>query len=286
LRVTDANTQVPSYFDRVDVTYDSNDSVSQATFYKDVGNEKTSILTVADVNSSLQNKYFYIYSANDITKYYVWFNVDGLGSDPTPVGSTGIEVPISSNDPASIIALAIKLVINANSNFTASKSKKTVTIENTSPGNTSNSIDFNTGFTISTPFNGSTEVIKTLVLSAPNNARYIFNAAERKFVAVATGLTGTFKPSGLNVGGKITEVPLNSTSWTALPPIPLTGRNAMSIQNLSNTEIKINYINTELNYVGITIKNNGERYYDITDAIVMYAKASIGTPTITVEEIA
>jgi len=286
LRVTDANTQVPSYFDRVDVTYDANDSVSQAIFYKDVGQEKTNIVTVGDVNSSLQDKYFIIYSANDINKFYVWFNVDGLGNDPALVNATGLEVPISANDPSSIVALAVKMVIDNNANFTATKSGKVVIFENVIAGVTTSSLDINTGFSITTANSGTTSILKTLILNAPNNARYIFNSAERKFIAVATGLTGTFKPSGLNVGGKVTEVALNSTSWTALPLVPLAGRNAISIQNRSGIEIKINYINTPIAYIGMTITDGSERFYDITDNIIIYAKSVTGTPSINVEEIA
>lgn len=93
-------------------------------------------------------------------------------------------------------------------------------------------------------------------------------------------------PSGLIVGGVITEVSLNSSSWTALPSSALSGRNALSIQNRSGTEIKINYDNSVVGYVGIVIPDGGERFYDISDSIVIYAKSSSGTPTVVIEEIA
>jgi len=99
-------------------------------------------------------------------------------------------------------------------------------------------------------------------------------------------LEGSFRPSGLNAGGKVTEVTLDTSNWTALPTIALTNRNAICIQNKSGTEIKINYNNSVVGYVGIVISNGSERFYDITDDIIIYAKASSGTPTINIEEIA
>ncbi len=99
-------------------------------------------------------------------------------------------------------------------------------------------------------------------------------------------LTAEFTVSGLKIGGRITEVELNTSTWTALPSTALASRNALSIQNRSGIEIKINYDNSVSSYTGIVIPNNGERYYDISDSIIIYAKSLTGTPIINIEEIA
>lgn len=96
---------------------------------------------------------------------------------------------------------------------------------------------------------------------------------------------GAGHPTGLNNGGLMTEVEINATTWTALPPAPLLNRNAISIQNSSNLEIKINYRDDIVGYVGMVMVAGGERFYDITDAIQIYAKSLSGTPTINVEEL-
>jgi hypothetical protein len=99
---------------------------------------------------------------------------------------------------------------------------------------------------------------------------------------------GEISPKGLQRGGKVTEVVVSSTQWTALPPVALSQRNAICVQNQSNIEIKTNYESFEplpAGYVGITIGVGQERFYDITDSIILYAKAQAGSPTITVEEI-
>lgn len=114
-----------------------------------------------------------------------------------------------------------------------------------------------------------------------------------KFTADSQGLTavrgvveGNFSFSGLRIGGRITEVILNDSTWVALPATALTDRNSISIQNISGTEMKIQYDNTTVGYKGVAIGAGGERFYDLTDAIVIYAKALTGTPTIIVEELA
>lgn len=94
------------------------------------------------------------------------------------------------------------------------------------------------------------------------------------------------RPSGLDVGGRITEVEINASTWTALPANPLTGRQALAIQNLSGVEVKINYDDEAAGYVGMAIPDDGERQYDVGSGVVIYAKSSSGTVTINVEELA
>lgn len=92
-------------------------------------------------------------------------------------------------------------------------------------------------------------------------------------------------PSGLRNGGLLTFVTLDDTLWTALPPTPLTGRNALSIQNQSDVEIRTQFINTDPIYRGVMIAASSERFYDVTDSIVIYARAAVGTPVILIEEL-
>lgn len=100
-----------------------------------------------------------------------------------------------------------------------------------------------------------------------------------------SNFSGSFTTSGLKTAGKMTEVTLNSSTWTALPPTALTARNAIGIQNYSGIEIKINYSSSVVGYVGIVIPDKSDRFYDITDAIIVYGKSVSGTPTINVEEL-
>lgn len=97
---------------------------------------------------------------------------------------------------------------------------------------------------------------------------------------------GSFTPRGLNVSGRVTQVTLNATTWTALPATPLTNRNAMAVQNISTVEIRLNYAADIVGFQGMRLTGGQERQYDIRDTIVIYGKARTGTATINVEEIA
>ena len=99
-------------------------------------------------------------------------------------------------------------------------------------------------------------------------------------------IAGEFTATGLRNGGLLTKVTLNAVTWTALPPTPLAGRNALSIQNTSATQIVLDYVNTNPLYEGVIVNSSAERFYSITDQIVIYAKAQAGAPIIMIEEIA
>lgn len=114
-----------------------------------------------------------------------------------------------------------------------------------------------------------------------------------KFVANSEGDTavrgvveGNFSFSGLRIGGRITEVTLDDSTWAPLPAIALADRNSISIQNTSTVEIAIQYDDSVPTYSGVKIGVGGERFYDITDAIIIYGKSSGGNAVITIEELA
>lgn len=107
--------------------------------------------------------------------------------------------------------------------------------------------------------------------------------------SVTVSGTVSSRPSGLNIGGRITVFTINDSSWTKIPSIAnFPQRNALSIQNTSGNQIKINYDNSVVGYVGVQINSGNERFYAISDSIDIYAKAESGAGTITIqcEEIA
>lgn len=104
---------------------------------------------------------------------------------------------------------------------------------------------------------------------------------------LASGLSGSFQPSGLTIGGRISEVSVSNLSWTALPSTALTDRNAMAIQNRSGQAIRLNYDNSLPISQGVEIQNNVDRFYNITDQITIYAVATGASPaTVLIEELA
>lgn len=103
-------------------------------------------------------------------------------------------------------------------------------------------------------------------------------------VAVSGNFSAQF--SGLSVAGKVTEVTIDNTTWTALPATALLNRNAIAVQNRTGQEIKINYDPLTVGYVGIVIDDKSERFYDITDEIIIYAKSKTSSCVVFVEELA
>ncbi len=77
-------------------------------------------------------QYFLLNSANNVNKYYVWFNVTGgSNTDPAVVGRTGLEVTIAAANTAQANAAAAAAVVagaNGGSDFTTSTLNGILTI--------------------------------------------------------------------------------------------------------------------------------------------------------------
>ena len=104
--------------------------------------------------------------------------------------------------------------------------------------------------------------------------------------APTVSVSGSLTPSGLTIGGKLTTVTLNNTTWTALPPTALTNRNALSIQNISGSQIVIDYVTSNALVEGVVINSGAERFYSIKDTILIYGKSVAATANILIEELA
>lgn len=113
-----------------------------------------------------------------------------------------------------------------------------------------------------------------------------FEELDGGLVAVRTSVTGTITPTGLKNGGRITEMTIDDSQWWPLPASALSGRNGLALQNQStSSDLKINYDNSTAGYIGVKIPPLGERFWDITDAVIVYARTQSGSITVAVEEI-
>jgi hypothetical protein len=166
LRTLDSLSVVSGYWSHFNVAYNVQNKPTSVSYYRGLTPNKVAITCSPDVSASLQNKYFYIFSGYDNQKYHVWFNVDSLGVNPAPANSIGIEISISSNEPAIIVAKAIQLTVNNlfNNKFTAAVVGNLVTIQNQAYGKFNPGIDVNTGFVI-TSETGTNEIVTEITLS-------------------------------------------------------------------------------------------------------------------------
>jgi hypothetical protein len=113
--------------------------------------EETEITCVADVEGSLNDKYFLYNTPSQ--GYYVWINVDGDGTDPEVDGRVGIEVEIDEDDSNSAVAAAVAAAMDAVNGISASAASQVVTAVNDEDGVVDAAADSGggtaTGFTIS-----------------------------------------------------------------------------------------------------------------------------------------
>jgi len=151
LRVKNALTVVNSHYDYLVPVYDMSGKPLEVKYYGGTKQHETNISILGDTAGSLNNKYFFVYEGRSGRQFHIWYNVAGLGTDPAPSGSTGIEVPISTNDNATVVAYATELVLKSNwSEYFYSRrvAGSTINMIAVKTGETSDSIDNNTGFTV------------------------------------------------------------------------------------------------------------------------------------------
>lgn len=183
------------------------------------GKEVTLVTCVADIASSLNNKYFTFFSAGNVTKYYVWYNVDAAGTDPAVTSATGIEVAIAAGatdeDVADATATAITAIASAD--VTAeTDTHEVVIISNLIPGATTNAANgaggASAGFMYSVANAGADVGADEFQIGASdaetmNNLNDAINASDcGEFVtATLNSLTITFTPDRAgSIGNAIT----------------------------------------------------------------------------------
>lgn len=153
-------------YDTLDIEYDSNGNMSKVSYYQDRNYAKYELGFVGDTAGSLNNAYWLLNSSKNRKQYYVWYNVDGGGTDPAVSGRTGIEVNINSNDAGAIVALAVKqqLVTNHQSEFTVVQKGAVLTITSLVRGELTDPTDISSGLIVNTVEEGSQVLLREIYL--------------------------------------------------------------------------------------------------------------------------
>lgn len=89
------------------------------------------IVAVADVAGSLNNKYFLIQSGS--VSYYAWFD-NGTGVDPAIPGRTGVHITYTTADTASTIGGLIRTAFGSLPDFVVTGATTTAILTNTALG--------------------------------------------------------------------------------------------------------------------------------------------------------
>jgi hypothetical protein len=121
--------------------------------------EVTTVTVLADVAGSLNNVYFTLLQPSPGTGFYVWYNVNGAGTDPAPGGGlVGVEVAVSTNATAAQVATATAAALDALPAFLATAASATVTVTNAVAGNVGAPTAATSGFTLNVTVQGADAV--------------------------------------------------------------------------------------------------------------------------------
>lgn len=277
-RVIDIDNVVEQYWNRAEVTYDGNNSATNAKFYVDDLQEISKVTTVSDVAGSLNNKYFLINSGLDKTEYYVWYNVGATGTDPAIVGKTGIEIPINFNEQDAVVALATKLIIQtlAGSDFEVKNFSSCIEFNNKQYGETTDASDFNTGFTVEVDRQGNSELIKDFDIPQQPGIRYVYNEVEKEFQAYNTDINVQLgKAQSPTVVNQVIALAATEAS-IALP----NGTKKFSIK------MREGDVNFEVGYISggdFLFVKRGNEYIEEgldTDNVTLYIETDVGNRTV------
>lgn len=221
IRVVNGISEVPSSYSRVQLTYNSSNSITRAVFYEGITAQETEVVFTADSSGSLNNTYFLLYSENNESKYHVWYNVSGGGVDPAPAGSIGIEIPIETNDSAELVAVSTEVVLKHVSDFHIYRIKNKLIVENVRKGAADASVDFNTGFSLTTIATGTERLLKVIDVPYDSKTKYLYNTQEKRFELFEAEGTGAVEvdvqnPTDYEILN--TNIPLKNIETTiALP---------------------------------------------------------------------
>jgi len=169
IRTSDTRSVVSGYYTHFRAEYSQDNQPIEVSYFRGSDSHKTTLGCVSDVTGSLQNTYINLYSAPDNKPFHIWFNVDDLGVDPAPEGSTPIEIQINSDDHASVIAMAISLTLNTlhKGDFYASRVNSVIEVKTIGFGIVTSSSNFGTGFTISNA-SGAQELVGFIEIGYDN----------------------------------------------------------------------------------------------------------------------
>lgn len=131
-----------------------------------VSQQSDSVMTVADVAGSLNNKYFTFNTAFNRQQYYVWYNIGGLGVDPMVAGRIGVKVSAPTNSSASTIATNTINAIEALNKFVITSTAPSVfTLTSITFGPTAAPTVGTSGFTITNISIGALQVLLSNLVS-------------------------------------------------------------------------------------------------------------------------
>lgn len=139
----------------------SGSTITATTPIVGVGESATQeVTTVTTTNSvSLGGKYWTINDVYNRHQYYIWYQVNGTGTDPALANKTGILVDVDSADTSTQVATKTSTKLNTISSFISTSSTNVITITDIKYGPTTASTAGTSGFTVVESVVGSLNVL-------------------------------------------------------------------------------------------------------------------------------
>ncbi len=137
--------------------------------------ERTDV-TLPDASAVLAGKYFLLYASGET--FYVWFTVDGSGTDPRPSGMTGIRVALELTDNSDAVAIKTASALShLGATFTVpTPSSNVITITNVMPGDTPDAATGTSGFTLGVVTQGVGETTRLEFTGNAEDIDYLWNS--------------------------------------------------------------------------------------------------------------
>ncbi len=123
-----------------------------------IAREIQTVTVTGDTSGSLNSTFWTFHTAGNIAGYYVWYNINSAGVDPTPAGLTGIAVAAATSANSTVVGLATRTAIAAAVPTVAvSGSTSGAILTNLSPGSCTAAADGTaaTGFTFAVGTTGT-----------------------------------------------------------------------------------------------------------------------------------
>lgn len=193
-------------------------------------------IQVGNAASIAANAYFIAFSSGNYREYYVWFNLNGGGTDPTPNGiPLSVEVPITTGMTAAQVATSLMTQLNLTdkSDFSAaikSGFTDTVRLTNASAGAAVAPANVSTAFTITNVQTGVGE--GNFIIQDGDNLTFSIKKLDEEvaiieamlddpsydesITIVASGATPPLSLNGPVTASTILTLPLNSRLGNAI----------------------------------------------------------------------
>lgn len=253
-RVSDANSVASKYFTHFRATYNSSGAPVTVSYFRGTAPQKTHVGAIADVSGSLAGKHVAFSSAPDNKRYYVYFTVNGVGTNPNLANATGFAADIQPNDAASVVALAFHQVVNSNlsAKFISQRTSAVVQLSTVELG-TANISTTNAGFVL-TNTAGTQELTNSITIEYDSASNPIYQGQPLKNMYYNI-FSGKFEKDVTASNYELQDFDEASSSLLYEGNMSPEGKYMIKRTAITGTSIQIRYANLSNNSTETTYQN-------------------------------